>query len=122
MTTFAIALAGISLIGLPPSGGFVAKWMLLKASFASGQWWWAPMIVWGSFLTAGYVFMVLRIAFAPAGNSTPLRRVPRSLEVTALLLGIGAIVIGLRATEVLALLDVAAPYAEAVDPGNGGDQ
>jgi len=121
MTTFAMALAGVSLIGLPPSGGFVAKWMLLKASFASGQWWWAPVIVWGSFLTAGYVFMVLRIAFAPTEGDTPLRPVPRLLEVTALLLGIGAIVIGLRATEILALLEIAAPFAEAVEPGNGGD-
>jgi len=121
MTTFAFALAGVSLIGLPPSGGFVAKWMLLKASFASGQWWWAPMIVWGSFLTAGYVFMVLRQAFAPTTAETPeLRPVPRIMEIAALLLGIGAIVIGFRAEEVLLLLDIAAPFAESVEVVEGG--
>lgn len=120
MTTFAIALAGVSLIGLPPSGGFVAKWMLLKAAFASGQWWWAPVVVWGSFLTAGYVFMVLRQAFAPTTQRVQLRPVPRVLEITALLLAVGAIVIGFRAEEVLILLDVGAPFAEAVDPEQGG--
>ncbi|TVP79881.1 MAG: oxidoreductase [Puniceicoccaceae bacterium] len=125
MTTFAFALAGVSLIGLPPSGGFVAKWMLLKATFSSGQWWWAPMIVWGSFLTAGYVFMILRLAFAPSGEAPTekLRPVPGILQVMALALGIGAIVIGFRAEEVMALLDIEAPFAEMVevDTEGGGD-
>lgn len=117
MTTFTLALAGISLIGLPPSGGFIAKWMLLKASFASGQWWWVPMIVWGSFLTAGYVFMVLRIAFAPAPPGKPLREVPASLEITAFILGLAAFIIGLRAEEVMALLEIGfLPFAPQDDP------
>ncbi len=121
MATFAFALAGISLIGLPPSGGFVAKWMLLKAAFASGQWWWALIVVWASFLTAGYVFMVLRIAFAPAPvePSEAARPVPKILEVAALALGIGAIAIGFRAEEIVGLLDIApanAPAIELVEP------
>jgi len=125
MTTFAFALAGVSLIGLPPSGGFVAKWMLLKATFSSGQWWWAPMIVWGSFLTAGYVFMILRLAFAPSSEApaVKLNRVPGILQVTALALGFGAILIGFRAEEVMHLLDIQAPFAEVVDVDaeGGGD-
>lgn len=122
MTTFAFALAGISLIGLPPSGGFVAKWMLLKATFASGQWWWAPMIVWGSFLTAGYVFMILRLAFAPSADAPAGRMHPvsRTLEVTALVLGIGAILIGFRAAEVMQLLEIEAPFAEVVEAQTEG--
>jgi multicomponent Na+:H+ antiporter subunit D len=40
VSTYAFGIAGMSLIGLPPSGGFVAKWLLLTASLASGQWWW----------------------------------------------------------------------------------
>ncbi len=120
MTTFALALAGVSLIGLPPSGGFVAKWMLLKATFTSGQWWWAPVILIGSFLTAGYVFMVLRQAFAPTKTPIQLKPVPRAMEVTALLLGAAAILIGFRAEEVLFLLDVEAPFQEAVEAEEGG--
>ena len=122
MTTFALALSGVSLIGLPPSGGFVAKWMLLKAALSSGQWWWAPVVVAGSFLTAGYVFMILRQAFAPSEGPRELHRVPRALEITALLLGIGSIVIGLRAEEVLLLLDVGAPFGEVIEVEEGGAQ
>ncbi len=39
-TTFAIALAGVALIGLPPSGAFLGKWQLLAGAFATGQWLW----------------------------------------------------------------------------------
>ncbi|TVR45512.1 MAG: oxidoreductase [Puniceicoccaceae bacterium] len=116
MTTFAFGLAGMSLIGLPPSGGFVAKWMLLKATFASGQWWWAPVIVAGSFLTAGYVFGILRQAFAPSERRQPLRQVPKTLEICALALAVLAILIGFRSEEVLTLLDIGVPFAEPAPP------
>ena len=59
MTIFAFALGGVSLIGLPPSGGFLAKWLLLEAAVATGQWWWAIVMLAGGLFTSGYVFIVL---------------------------------------------------------------
>ena len=50
---FAFALGGISLIGLPPSGGFLAKWLLLEAAVATGQWWWAVVMLAGGLFTSG---------------------------------------------------------------------
>ena len=35
-------LGGLSLMGLLPSGGFFAKWLLLQATILSGQWHYAP--------------------------------------------------------------------------------
>ena len=67
---FAFGLAGMSLMGLPPSGGFVAKAMLLTASVSEGQWWWAVVIMIGGLLAAGYMFRVL--APALAGGAAPL--------------------------------------------------
>jgi len=32
MAVVTFAVAGVSLIGLPPSGGFIAKWLLLNAA------------------------------------------------------------------------------------------
>ena len=66
MTVFAFALGGMSLMGLPPSGGFVAKAMLLMAAVAEGQWWWAVVILAGGLLAAGYVFRVLTPALTAA--------------------------------------------------------
>ena len=66
MTVFAFGLGGMSLMGLPPSGGFVAKAMLLTAAVGEGQWWWAVVVLLGGLLAAGYVFRVLAPALAAA--------------------------------------------------------
>jgi formate hydrogenlyase subunit 3/multisubunit Na+/H+ antiporter MnhD subunit len=50
VTVFAFGLAGLSLMGVPPSGGFVAKWMLLSATVMEGQWWWAVVMLVGGLL------------------------------------------------------------------------
>jgi formate hydrogenlyase subunit 3/multisubunit Na+/H+ antiporter MnhD subunit len=117
LATFALGLAGATLIGLPPSGGFIAKWMLLHAVFASGQWWWVPVIVAGSLLTAGYVFLMLRYTFVPRGEAPPLEPVPALMQYSALVLALLSVLLGLRLEELLALLAIASPFAPA--PGGG---
>ncbi len=62
-TTFAIALAGVALIGLPPSGAFLGKWHLLSTSMEMGQWLLVLVMGIGSLLAAAYVFRVLGHAF-----------------------------------------------------------
>ncbi len=37
-TTFALALAGVALIGLPPSGAFLGKWHLISGALTAGLW------------------------------------------------------------------------------------
>jgi multicomponent Na+:H+ antiporter subunit D len=105
LVTFAFGLAGMSLIGLPPSGGFVAKWMLLKAIIASGQWWWLPVVAVGSLLTAGYVFLLLRNQFLPAAaQKQVLQPVPLVRQLTTLGLALGAVLAGFRVEEPMELL------------------
>jgi multicomponent Na+:H+ antiporter subunit D len=114
MTTFALGLAGVTLIGLPPSGGFVAKWLLLKATIESGQWWWAPVLVVGGLLTAGYVFLMLAHAFQPRQSVAEVRAVPRWLEASALGLALAGILVGFRAEEFLHLLSIGIPFSPEV--------
>lgn len=104
LTLFAFGIAGVSLMGLPPSGGFIAKWLLLKASLAAGQWWWIVIMIAGGLLTAAYVFRVLRSGFSPA-RKEGFAPVPRTLEITALGLALGSLILGFCAVGVLALLD-----------------
>jgi formate hydrogenlyase subunit 3/multisubunit Na+/H+ antiporter MnhD subunit len=59
-TMLAFALGGMTLMGLPPSGGFTAKWLLLQAAIATGQWWWAVVILLGGLMTGSYVYRVLQ--------------------------------------------------------------
>lgn len=76
-TTFAIALAGVALIGLPPSGAFLGKWYLISASLSSGQWLLVLVMAIGSLLAAAYLFRVLGHAFGSAAFAS------RSVSVAA---------------------------------------
>lgn len=66
---FALALAGLSIIALPPSGGFLAKWLLLRASILAEAWWLVAILVVGSFLAAAYLFRFLLPALSPPAPS-----------------------------------------------------
>jgi len=105
-TTFAIALSGIALIGLPPSGAFLGKWQLLAASFSSGQWLWVVVIMIGTLLAAAYTFRVLGHAF----GKQPYPRRPVSIateEWPALILtAFATIGLGLAGAPVWQLLKV----------------
>lgn len=107
VTLFAFGLAGVTLMGLPPSGGFLAKWLLIEAALEQGQWGWAVVIIGGGLLAAAYVFKVLRQAFLLAPRSAHFNRVPRAMEWTAFLLAAASVLLGLRGVELVELLAVA---------------
>lgn len=116
IAVMAFGIAGLSLVGLPPSGGFIAKWYLLTASVQTGQWWWAAVIVGGTLLTVTYLMRFIKVAFAPppvlaSGLLPPAVRDARDL--IALGLASTTVVIGLRPS---LLLDV----IEVLRPGGGG--
>ena len=107
LNLFVFAIAGISLIGLPPSAGFIAKWLLLTTSIESGQWWWVLVIIAGGLLAAMYLFKILSLAFSSepdavkAGDCPPQTRVPSVLTMTALVLALFTIVLGFNAEFIL---------------------
>ncbi len=109
LTLAAFALAGISLAGLPPSGGFVGKWMLLQAAMAQGLWFWAFVMIAGGALTATYVFRVLGFAFTKSPHEHERHDVPHTMEWTALLLALGAVALGFVAPWALPLLEGVLP-------------
>jgi formate hydrogenlyase subunit 3/multisubunit Na+/H+ antiporter MnhD subunit len=89
------ALAGLALMGLPPSGAWVAKKLLLDAAAGSGQWWWEAVLQGGAFLTASYVVLVLAFALRRPERPVELRKpVSRVAETAALALAIGSLLLG----------------------------
>lgn len=109
LTMAAFALAGISLAGLPPTGGFVGKWMLLQSALQQGMWHWALVIVGGGLLTAAYVFRVLGYAFTESSHAHEQHTVPRTMEWAALVLALVAVSLGFVAPWALSLLDGVLP-------------
>jgi multicomponent Na+:H+ antiporter subunit D len=110
--TFAFGLAGVTLMGLPPSGGFTAKFLMARAAIDDGQVAWAVVLALGAPLAAGYVFVVLRAALRPPHADDPPLRAPRVLSGTALVLAFASVAVGVGAETPLQLLDVGRPFAE----------
>jgi formate hydrogenlyase subunit 3/multisubunit Na+/H+ antiporter MnhD subunit len=110
LVVFAFALAGMSLMGLPPSGGFVAKLMLLTAAVMQGQWWWAVVVLLGGLLAGGYVYRVLSTAMAAPAEAPVLRAaIPRRRQAVVLALAIGALLLGALPLRPLEILEIGRP-------------
>jgi multicomponent Na+:H+ antiporter subunit D len=106
LSLFAFGLSGVTLMGLPPSSGFLAKWLLIDGAIGSNQWGWIIVMIIGGLLTAAYVFKVLLHAFLQVEPNTTFRRLPRALEWAPLLLALASLALGLRATEMMDLIGV----------------
>ncbi len=96
VTVLAFAVGGVALMGIVPSGAYLAKKLLLGAADGSGQWWWSLVLEAGGFLTASYVVLVIAQALAkPAAPIVPRVRVARSQEWAALLLAVCSLLLSL---------------------------
>ena len=69
ITMWCFTLASLSLVGIPPTGGFVSKWFLAEGALAAET---GPMAFWGigvlmvsALLTAGYLLPIVVRAFFP---------------------------------------------------------
>jgi multicomponent Na+:H+ antiporter subunit D len=110
VTSFVIALAAASLVGLPPSGGFVAKWWLVSAALQGGQLGWGLALLTGGLLSALYMFRLLALAMPRGRPDEEPGPEPLALALPALALALAVLGIGLRAVELIELLQVGAPF------------
>lgn len=69
-TMAAIVAAGLSLIGVPLSVGFVSKWYLVLAALEQGMWPVAVLVLLGSLLTIVYVWRVVEVAYFRSAENT----------------------------------------------------
>ncbi|MGR8918772.1 MAG: complex I subunit 5 family protein [Gammaproteobacteria bacterium] len=106
LTWFAFGLAGMSLMGLPPSGGFLAKWLLIDAAVEREQWGTIVVVVASGLLAAGYIFRILSCAFRPAEDEqiAAPAAVPRRMEWTAFALAAASVLVGIEAGAIAELL------------------
>ncbi|HKL64099.1 MAG TPA: proton-conducting transporter membrane subunit, partial [Woeseiaceae bacterium] len=106
MSFAAFGLAGLTMAGIPPSGGFVGKWLLLRSAFGTGAWVWAIVIAAGGLLAAAYVLRPLARALAEPDPSRDFRAVPRRMEWSAMALALLSVIMGVRPFEILSLLEI----------------
>ncbi len=98
LSVLAFALGGVALMGVVPSGAYLAKKLLLAAADGSGQWWWEWVLQAGGFLTTSYVVLAVVSALgAPRDPAAAHARVPRLQEVAAVGLALCSLALSLAA-------------------------
>jgi len=115
MTCTAFALAALSVIGIPPTAGFISKWYLIWGSVAGGKYLYAAVYLIGSILAAAYCLRVVYYMFFVApppgvweggpGEAPPLMVVPVwVLSLATLVMGAASFVVINRLQEAARLL------------------
>jgi multicomponent Na+:H+ antiporter subunit D len=96
LTSAAVVVGGLSLIGVPGTAGFVSKWLLVQAALENGWWPIALLIVASSLLAVVYVWRVLEVLYmqpTPAGSTA--RDAPVSMLVPMWIAAAACIYFGL---------------------------
>lgn len=74
LTSLGIVVAGLSLIGIPGTAGFVSKWYLVLAAIEAGRWWIAGLVVLSSLIAVAYVWRFVEVAYLGGPASPPRER------------------------------------------------
>ena len=101
MATFVVA--GLSLIGVPLTVGFISKWTLIQAALEQGLWPIAAAVVGASLLAIVYIWRVVEIAyFHPAPSGAPgVSEAPVSMLVPMIVLAGACVYFGIDGTRTL---------------------
>jgi multicomponent Na+:H+ antiporter subunit D len=114
-TMTAFAIAGLSLIGVPLTAGFMSKLQLGFALFDRGWWWAVLLVVFSSILAVFYVGRILQAVFfePPANPRKDRKEAPLLLLVPLWILALANIYFGIDATFPIGLADDGARAAIA---------
>jgi multicomponent Na+:H+ antiporter subunit D len=106
----AFALAGLSLIGMPLTVGFVSKWYLVLALLERGWWPLAAVVLVGSLLAIVYIWRVVETAWfgTPSARSERLREAPVGMLVATWILVLANFYFGIDADFTAGLAGAAA--------------
>jgi multicomponent Na+:H+ antiporter subunit D len=82
-TMLAFVLAGLSMIGVPLTAGFISKWALIQAAILQGNWFAVVIVLIGSLLALVYIGRVAEAAYLkPAPErKEPVREAPLGMLI-----------------------------------------
>ena len=69
---FAFIIASLGMIGIPPTNGFVSKWLICLAAVEAGYTILAVIILIASAITAVYYFRVIQVLFSSPSKQNPV--------------------------------------------------
>ena len=110
VTMGCFVVAGLSLIGVPGTVGFISKYYLVVAAFEKGWWRLAFMIVASSLIAVFYVGRVVEVAWfsEPDKKTSELKEAPLSLLLPTVVLAAACVFFGVDASLTAGLAEAAA--------------
>ena len=117
-TFAALVIAGLSLIGLPGTAGFISKWYLVAAAVEQHNWLIAVIILVGSLLAVVYVWKMVEVLFFRDANTTTevIREAPLLLLVPTWLLVLANLYFGFNTELTVDIARTAASMLETNTP------
>jgi len=108
-TMAAFSIAALSMVGIPPLTGFVSKWFMLLGTIETKSYAFTFVILASSLLNAVYYFRLINyIHFkGDTKGNVKIDEAPLTMLIPILILGTGAIVLGLMAGIPLKLIETA---------------
>lgn len=96
-TMWALAIAALSMIGIPPLCGFFSKWYIIVGAFQNGNLWIPAAIVFSSLLTGLYFFKLIEAAFFKGVEPNDKEEASLWLRGAYGILSVGLVLMGLYA-------------------------
>jgi len=116
LVSLALVVAGLSFAGVPPLGGFIAKYLVFTAAIQAQLGWLAVIGVLTSILQTAYIFRLINVMYAKKPkDETPIKENKRIL-IPVFILVAAIFILGLFPNIVLQLLQPATQQLSALIP------
>lgn len=98
LTAAAILVAGLSLIGVPGTVGFVSKWYLVLGALERGLWPLAVLVLFGSILALIYIWRLVEVVWfeRPAADAPAIDEAPLQMLAPILVLAFANLYFGIN--------------------------
>ena len=110
VTMACFVVAGLSMIGVPFTVGFISKWYLVLGALEAGMWPVAALVMASSLLAVIYIWRIVEVAYfaAPPAEVDGPDEAPPMLLVPTLILTAMCVVFGVATDLTIGLADSAA--------------
>ena len=117
VTMAAFVLAGLSLIGVPLTVGFISKWYLILAALEAGWWPVALLALLSSLLAVIYVWRVVEVAyFQKADDDSNVQEAPLMMQISMWVLTGATVYFGIQTDLTVSVAQRAAELLIGVTP------
>ncbi len=115
-TGVCMAIGLVSIMGLPPMGGFFSKFLMLQAALEAGQPWIAALILVGGLIGCIYYGRIIKVLFFSRYEGAPVAPLPVTMGLAIGTLAVLSLCSGLFSSQWVALI---LPAAGALFPAGG---